>query len=125
MRILGDRPVVKGECNLLGEGESSLLSKNMRPIRYIKDDFGKKAILYRSFILVAKQYVIDKNIVSVDQNLVLGAYKTGRDILVYIGDEKRFYCFTTDSIITSCFKTKRGRDTMLEFPIDLGTVEYA
>lgn len=118
------RPVVKGESNLLGIAEKSLTGLNLYPIRYIKDSFGKKAVLYRPFILVAKEYIIDKNIISVEENLVLGAYRTKKGVLVYIGDQKKYYLFTSDAIIKGSFKTKRGKDTMLEFPIDIGEVYY-
>lgn len=116
----GDRPVIKGGENLLGIAEAKLHVVDLYPIRYIKDEYGKKAVLYSRFVLVAKQYVLPNNIISVNENLVLGARRSGKPILFFISSLDKFYVFTTESIIANSFKTHRGRSVMLEFNLDLG-----
>ena len=97
----------------------ALKRSGREPISQLKDNSGIFAFRIKDGILTAKSYIYG-NIVSSHKRAVISAYNSKLPLLMYIGNQDKFYRFNPETIIHNSEENKRGKEIMLNWNIKLG-----
>ena len=113
--------IITGAGHLVDKAKA-ILSMNCNTMRMteIKDRHGVFAYETPGIILVARKYVWNKT-VSTQEFLVKKAAEENKRIVVYIDQDHTFHSFDSQIILKDNWKNERGKHTMLNFEVELGT----
>ena len=86
--------------------------------RQMADSHGICAYLYDKTIVLAREYLWNGKILSIQKNLLVAAEKNQWDFEIYIANKNRFYHFTTEQIRRNFLDYNwRGNSEMVNFTI--------
>ena len=116
---MGTDPQKHGEDNLIRRAMKHAGGFDLKPISAIYDDHGLIGLEYNDFIMVAKKYIYGW-VVSAHETTIKRASREGKTIIMFIGDDDKYYEFMPNVILDKSTKNIRGGITMLNWDVKLG-----
>ena len=113
---LSNSPDRKGEGTLLFKAHGLFGEKILDRL---EDEVGTFALNLPQYILVAKDYIYG-DIVSAHKRAVISAQNQGKELLMYIAQDQKFYKFDPESILYYGKENMKGKALMSNWNIQLG-----
>lgn len=114
------REFKKGTNKLLSDAIKKLKKIGWEKLRILKDEKGVFCIEYPKFYLTANSYLYKKHILSSQKEIIYRTKKHMKKLVVYVGENEKFYIFNPEDILMQHWENQHGYLTMYNWNVNLG-----